>query len=315
MIERYLVRYFLAVVEQGTFSAAAASAQVSQPTLSSGIAKLERLLGTVLFERNNRRVELTTAGTRFMHHARLIEREFAAAERGAADDAPSKLIRIGIASTLPAALTGRAVAAALRAQDAIRIEVAHGRMRDLMQSLRRGRLDLVAGPVPDDALCLRTLFEEPYRLAMREDHPLADRATLTADELVREPMIVRRWCEALPETSRFFTQAGIRPFMASRTTNDETAAALVRAGLGMTVVPACHAAAGLRLVPLDGFAMRRRIGLVAEQETMGRVAGSAAVRALGDVLAVPNAGLDDARGAGPGAAEGGSDADARRECG
>jgi DNA-binding transcriptional LysR family regulator len=43
MIERYLLRYFLAVIDQGNFSRAAAHCHVSQPTLSTGIAKLEQM--------------------------------------------------------------------------------------------------------------------------------------------------------------------------------------------------------------------------------------------------------------------------------
>ena len=81
MIDRYLIRYCLGVVDQGSFSAAAASARVTQPTLSAGIAKLEALLGQQLFDRSGRRVRLTEAGTRFVDHARRIEAEFAAAER------------------------------------------------------------------------------------------------------------------------------------------------------------------------------------------------------------------------------------------
>jgi len=51
MIDRYLLRYFLAVIDQGSFSKAAVHCNVSQPTLSIGIAKLERLLSRPLFLR------------------------------------------------------------------------------------------------------------------------------------------------------------------------------------------------------------------------------------------------------------------------
>ena len=79
MIERYLIHYFLAVMDHGNFSRAAQQCRVSQPTLSVGIAKLEGLVGHVLFHRTNRRVELTSAGAAFATHARRIEAEFARA--------------------------------------------------------------------------------------------------------------------------------------------------------------------------------------------------------------------------------------------
>jgi len=70
MIERYLLRYFLAVVDNGNFSRAAQQVNVAQPTLSVGIAKLEKALGVPLFERTNRRVHLTDAGAQLLAHAR-----------------------------------------------------------------------------------------------------------------------------------------------------------------------------------------------------------------------------------------------------
>ena len=72
MLDRYLLRYFLAVVDHGNFSRAASQCNVSQPTLSVGVAKLEREVGAPLFVRSNQRVELTEAGARFLPHARRI---------------------------------------------------------------------------------------------------------------------------------------------------------------------------------------------------------------------------------------------------
>src|SRR3990167_2289434 len=65
-MDRYLLRYFLAIVETGNFSRAAARENVAQPTLSAGIAKLEGQLQARLLDRTNRRVHLTEAGSRFL---------------------------------------------------------------------------------------------------------------------------------------------------------------------------------------------------------------------------------------------------------
>ncbi|HLZ99343.1 MAG TPA: LysR family transcriptional regulator, partial [Steroidobacteraceae bacterium] len=62
MIDRYLLRYFLAVIDCGSFSKAAKQLNVAQPTLSVGIGKLERLLGASLFQRTSKRVNITEAG-------------------------------------------------------------------------------------------------------------------------------------------------------------------------------------------------------------------------------------------------------------
>ena len=101
MIERYLIQYFLAVTDHGNFSRAAQQCRVSQPTLSVGIAKLESLVGHVLFHRTNRRGELTSAGAAFSVHARRIETEFSRAAQTMAIEQAGKLVRIGLLSTLP----------------------------------------------------------------------------------------------------------------------------------------------------------------------------------------------------------------------
>ena len=122
MIERHLLRYFLAVVDTGTFSQAAVRCGVSQPTVSSGIARLEEETGEVLFQRSSRRVELTRAGARLLPHARSIEAEFLKAQNALSSVTPAALVRIGVASTIATDMQERVVAACLRGHDC-RIEI------------------------------------------------------------------------------------------------------------------------------------------------------------------------------------------------
>src|SRR3546814_5006436 len=98
MIDRYLLRYFLAVVDTGSFSKAAAQANVTQPTLSVGIGKLERLIGATLFHRTSRRVHLTEAGSRLLPHARRIENDFNLAVRNAVGATATSVVRLGVLS-------------------------------------------------------------------------------------------------------------------------------------------------------------------------------------------------------------------------
>ena len=70
MIKRSHIRQFLAIVEAGSFTQAAARIRVTQPTLSSGIAELERLVGTQLFVRDRKRVRMTESGARLLPIAR-----------------------------------------------------------------------------------------------------------------------------------------------------------------------------------------------------------------------------------------------------
>lgn len=295
MIERYVLRYFLAVVDQGNFTRAAAQCRISQPTLSVGIAKLEASLGQTLFLRTNRRIELTPSGTRFAVHARRIEAEFAAAERDLQDTAPTKLVRLGIATTLPPSWIAAALGRARRASATERLEVVEGRSSELVALLDRGRIDVMLGAIGDDARG-RVLFEEGFAVAVANDHRLAGRATLAVADVAEETMIVRRHCEALAETSRFFTARGVRPFMAARTVSDDRALTYVRAGLGMTVMPLSFASEGIAMIRLTGFDPTRRVGVLVANDSASRIEGSAAVAAIEETfrdLHTAGAGADD----------------------
>ncbi|WP_374410890.1 LysR family transcriptional regulator [Novosphingobium colocasiae] len=263
MMDRYHLRYFLAVVDHGNFSRAAAHCNVAQPTLSVGIAKLESALGTKLFVRTNQRVELTVAGARFLNFARRIEGEFNAAQRAMAQTAPAALFRVGVLGSIPGALIARAVAASLAVDPSLRIEIVDGSERELSAHVARGRVDCAVTLIDrgSDRFEEELLFEEGYALALWADHPRAAEAVVQGEDLAADTMIVRRHCEALGETSRHFTERGVRPRFSYRSNNDERVLALVAAGLGITIMPDCFEAPAVVRSRLSGFTLRRKIGV------------------------------------------------------
>ncbi|WP_084399147.1 LysR family transcriptional regulator [Henriciella aquimarina] len=268
MIDRYLVRYFLAVVDQGSFSRAASQVNVAQPTLSVGIAKLEGLLGVTLFDRSTRRINLTTAGSRFLPHARRIESEFNQAMVSVRSEGTDEVFRLGILSTIPASLVGRAFGRVLAAHPDLRMEIVEGSEKELTNALARRRVDTALTIVArgGERHVEESLYTEPYHVAMMADHPCATQNTVSVEDLAGSIMMVRRHCEALSETSRFFTEQGVRPFFSFRSSNDERVLAMVASGLGITVMPASYQAPGVALKPLDGFMLERQIGLIFRNE-------------------------------------------------
>lgn len=281
MIHRYHLRYFLAVVETGNFSRAAAKMNVTQPTLSVGLAKLETDLGTKLFLRNSRRVHLTESGSRLLEHARTIEHEFAKVERDMAGRDQGRLTRLGVLATVPTALIERIVQhhSGLKGHD--RLEILDGSERDLITHLDRGRIDFaltVLRPEPG-RFTQEWLYSEGYALAVPLGHRCADMASVKAEELADEIMIVRRHCEVLSATSRHFTERGVRPEFSFRSSNDDKVLALVRAGLGITVMPESYRDPGLKRPRLAGFDYSRDIGLLFSDQAAatGSAANSVAV--------------------------------------
>ncbi|MDB6084464.1 MAG: LysR family transcriptional regulator [Gammaproteobacteria bacterium] len=264
MIDRYLLRYFLAVIDCGTFSKAAKQLNVAQPTLSVGIGKLERLLGASLFQRTSKRVHITDAGSRLAAHARRIENEFNLAEAAVLDLKPARALRLGVLSTYPMSHLAETIRTSQRAATPERLQIVSGNERELLQRLSRGQVDVALTIVrpESDRFTSEALFTEHYALAMHGGHPLAAKTAIAAEDLSDNTMIVRRHCEVLSETSRHFTERGVRPFFAFRGTNDEQILALVHAGLGVTVMPACYTLKGIVRPLLSGFNLKRQMGLL-----------------------------------------------------
>ena len=278
-MDRYLLRYFLAIVETGNFSRAAARENVAQPTLSAGIAKLEAELKARLFDRTNRRVHLTEAGSRFLIHARRIEHEFNLAQAAVSGAAQPQLLRVAVLSTLPTALVAEALAA--RSDRAEQIELLEGSEREVVSLLDRGRADLALTTInpSTDRVPSERLHEEGYSLALPAEHRLAGAGGLDGEALADEVMMVRRHCEVLAQTSRYFTDRGVRPFFSYRGASDDRMLSLVAAGLGITVMPDSYRAEGVARVTLEGFTPRRTLGLcyageAARHRTSGFVAAA-----------------------------------------
>ena len=263
-MDRYLLRYFLAVIDQGNFSRAAQHCNVSQPTLSAGIAKLEGQLGRTLFHRSNKRVELTEAGASLARHARRIEAEFLAAERHVQGLSDVSTLRLGILNSIPGPLIEDYVQRLHQAGTGERVEFVEGRERELLERLSRGRIDAAVTILRGDdrRFTRRSLYSEGYSMAVPAHHPLAHGRMIDGAEFGGDTMIVRRHCELLSETSRYFTARGVRPFFAARTVNDDHAMRLVKAGLGVTVMPDSFRMEGVARPSLADFPYTREIGLL-----------------------------------------------------
>ncbi|MFJ6438427.1 transcriptional regulator CynR [Streptomyces sp. NPDC091416] len=102
------LRYLLAVTEHANFTRAAEDLHISQPTLSQQIKQLERTVGAQLLDRTGRTVRLTDAGQTYVHYARRVVRDLAAAERAVLDvaDLSRGHLRLAFTPTFTAYLVG-----------------------------------------------------------------------------------------------------------------------------------------------------------------------------------------------------------------
>lgn len=267
------LKYLVALADLRHFGKAADACFVSQPTLSTQIRKLEDELGVVLVERAPRKVMLTAAGLDVVQRARRIvadvEQMREAARRSR--DPESGTLRLGVFPTLGPYLLPH-VMPTLRARfPQLELLLVEEKSDELLQRLREGKLDaaLLALPLHDDQLHAEFLFEEPFVLAAPQQHPLAGRSALDANELSDETLLLLEDGHCLRDQALDVCRlSGAREKSGFRATSLETLRQMVAAGVGVTLLPALSVhepiaqPANIRLVPFRGTAPSRRIALV-----------------------------------------------------
>lgn len=262
MLKRSHVRQFLAVVDSGSFTQAAARVRITQPTLSVGIAEMEKLVGAKLFIRDRKHVRITEAGAQLLPIARQLEQGFRAAEGLSAQaDNQWPQVRLGMLQSLSGPMA-QAVVAAISPE--FELEIIEGSNHELRSALASGRIDLALTLIkPDEsAHTARTMASEPYVMLVPEGHALADADILPPTAFAAEIMIARRSCEILQDTSRFFTRNGVRPRFALKSDNDDLCLRMVAAGLGITTAPLSMARAGTVPVQIEGYDFARTLGAI-----------------------------------------------------
>ncbi|MFL5912109.1 MAG: LysR family transcriptional regulator [Gaiellaceae bacterium] len=192
--ELRLIRYFVAVAEEGNFTRAAERLHIAQPPLSVAVRQLEEQLGVALLDRSSRRVRLTAAGEQLLEQGRelLAHADSVVGGVQAVERSPSGLLRAGLS---PAARYGLAPQLLERWSTAAPGVMRHTRedtTAALLRDVREGRLDLAVAFCPADleGLASAVVRDEPAVIHVRDDHPLAGREHVALDELAEETLLV-----------------------------------------------------------------------------------------------------------------------------
>lgn len=258
---------FVAVAETLHYGRAAERLSMTQPPLSRRIQVLERELGVELFDRAGRSVRLTAAGRAFLGDARRI--------LGLSEQAALSVRRVpaGEIGTVALGFTASAahsvldgivgdIQTRLPGVDLVLRERVSGVQ---LEELRSGELDLalVRPPVPGTGLAHRPLHREALLVAIPTGHPLADpdRQPHVRD-LDGEPFVMYSPAEAryfYEVLAGVFRGAGVLPWYVHHVSQVHTILALVRAGLGLALVPRAAEALGL-----DGVVLREVAGVEGE---------------------------------------------------
>lgn len=193
-MELHQLRYFLAVADAGSFTAAAEAVRISQSGVSTQLQKLEAELGVQLIDRSSRRVSLTAAGLRLAPHARAA----LAAVDGvsvAADDIRGLVtgtLQVGTVTGLAWPPLFDALAALHAAHPGLEIRLAEGNSDDLIGQVRDGTADVAIAAWsgrPPECVNVSVAFDEPLVAAVSPTHPWATRNRLRVAELARSDLI------------------------------------------------------------------------------------------------------------------------------
>lgn len=249
------LRYVVALFETGHFRKAAEHCNVSQPTLSVAVKKLEGELGICLFERSRSGVNITPIGEQFVAQARVVLREAKSlnslAESGR--DPLGSMLSVGAIFTVGPYLFPRLVDQLQKTAAEMPIFIEESYTADLRKKLANGTLDaiFIALPFSEPGVVTRAVYQEPFVVLMPKGHPLAKEKAIDPASLAKHRVLllgeghcfrdqVLAACPGLGDAMSGDINKGHASLKGSSL---ETIKHMVASGLGITVLP--KSAAGM----------------------------------------------------------------------
>jgi LysR family hydrogen peroxide-inducible transcriptional activator len=270
-MELQQLRYFCAIAETGSFSRAAQQTHVSQPSLSQQIRKLEDELGTRLFDRLGRTVQLTELGRVFLPRARAVLRDLEAARSDVVESKASISgpISVGVIPTIAPYFLPPVLATFSRKYPEARVTVAEEITPVLLERIRAGTIDAAIVALPLQArgheFQAFPLMVEKLYAVLPKRHTLAKRRTVSLAELQDDAFLLLRDGHCFRETSvAACKRAGLNPRIVFESGQFSSILSMVSAGLGVSIVPAMalEKRQGCCYVPLADERAVRTIGAV-----------------------------------------------------
>lgn len=269
------LQYVIAVAETRHFGKAAERCFVSQPTLSGQIKKLEQQLGVAIFERSNRSVDITPVGEEILKHARqIVEQADVISQLAQAHQDPlAGPLRIGAIPTLSPYLMPLVLIPLKKAYPKLKLSLSEELTDILIGRLQNHEIDaaLLATDVEEPGLDSIALFDEPFWVAFPRKHEFYTKDRIKLRDLEQENILLLAEgnCLAQQAMSVCKMQDRQQGDMADlRASSLETLIQLVRADLGITLVPALAmqgswvTGSGVVAQPLAIKSAFRRVSLV-----------------------------------------------------
>jgi len=242
------LRYIVTLAQVQHFGHAAERCNVSQPTLSIAVKKLESELGVDLFERSKSSVRVTPIGQSIVDQSQRVLEEAAAIKdiATAGKDQLGNPLHVGAIFTIGPYLFPHFIPALQKAAPEMSLIIEEGYTSTLRKRLRSGEVDviIVALPFTEPDVVVQPLYEEPFVLLLPKQHPLAKKKDIRHRDLDGENVLMMgeghcfrdQVIEALPHINQHPTKvAPIRTM--TEGSSLETLCYMVASGLGITILP------------------------------------------------------------------------------
>lgn len=265
------IRAFLAVARFESFTRAAQALNLSQPALTVQIRNLEEGLGLRLIDRNTRTVGLTRMGRELLPALQRIVADLEAVLSEARDLAGGShgIVRLAALPSQASGFLPEVIARFREANPRISFAISDTVASGVLRQVRDETVDLglTGGRVFDDDLEVLHVSQDRMHVVYPHTHPLAEVEQLTASTLARHPLVLMHpstSVRAVVDTA--FAGSGLPVVVAAEPTYMSTAVGMVRAGLGVAILPGSamevRAEAGLASRPIADDAFMRDVSLI-----------------------------------------------------
>src|SRR5580658_2894744 len=236
------LQYVVAVADTLGFHKAAARCHVSQPTLSAQVLQLESVLGVTLFERDRRRVLVTSAGAEIVARARrvLVEADDLISAATRLREPFAGTLRIGVIPTIAPYMLPDVMPKVGAKYPKLSLVFREERTADVVRELAEGTLDagLLALEADIGECAHAVIAMDPFVAALPKGHPLARRKRLTMTDLQDEHVLLLDEGHCFRDQALALCTKARASETSFRATSLATLAQMVSNGAGMTLLPA-----------------------------------------------------------------------------
>ncbi|ENZ9221669.1 LysR family transcriptional regulator [Enterococcus hirae] len=253
------IEYYVQIVKQKNFTKVAKYFQVSQPTITYALKRLEKELDAVLITRDRSHHELviTPAGKQLFIHAQSILQEIKMA-KAEITQLQKKKLRFGMPPIIGNEYFPKLSSYFIKSQLMDQIEITDGGSKDLYGMIHQGRIDLAilgsTQPIIDQKLEIELLLDKRFMIVVAPTHPFADRQTISFSDLIAEQFVLLNEHYVHPAAfKKLAKQAHIEPKVVYQSNDLAILKSMIREniGIGFLTEIAIHPEDHLVSIPLS----------------------------------------------------------------